>query len=408
MKDTAAIVMERCDLLSKFSEEVGGICRPFGSRSMREVNDTVSGWMKAAGMSVGYDAVGNVIGRHEGGGVRTLVLGSHLDTVRDAGKYDGILGVLVALACVETLASGGEGLPFSVEVVGFADEEGLRFGTTYLGSSVYAGAFDEGRLDIEDEDGITLGQAVRDFGCAPGSLGDRGRDREDLIGYCEVHIEQGPVLERRDLPVGVVSGIQGQSRVQVTFTGFAGHAGTVPMDARRDALCAAAEFVLEVERASKAEPDSVATVGEIRVLPGASNVIPGQARVSVDLRHPDDAARERLRDDLEMRAGEISTARGCVRAWELRQEADAVPMDEYLTRRLCDAVGETGSTIHRLPSGAGHDAAQISALTAPAMLFVRCRDGVSHNPAESVREEDVRAAIEVLGNFIGLLADDER
>jgi allantoate deiminase len=407
MKDTTT-VMERCDLLGNISEEPGLLVRPYGSQAMREANNIVSGWMRAAGMSVRQDSIMNLIGRYEGTGDKTLILGSHLDTVRDAGKYDGPLGIMVALACVEQLHDRSERLPFSVEVVAFADEEGLRFGTTFLGSSVYAGAFDGKRLSLEDKKGVTLRDAVRTFGGDPDALESNGRSRDDLLGYCEVHIEQGPVLEQMDMPVGVVSAINGQSRIKVGFTGQAGHAGTVPMEGRRDALCAAAESVLEIESAAKREPEAVATVGEIKVFPGAINVIPAEATHSLDLRHPDDAARERLRDHLEWRAKEIAASRGCDYSWELTQETPAVPADPELSALLMKAVEDSGFPVHQLPSGAGHDAAQMAALTPMAMLFVRCKEGISHNPAESVKREDVGGAIEMLGRFLTLLAEGER
>jgi allantoate deiminase len=403
MRDAATTVMERCEVLGGISEEPGVLTRPFGSRAMGEVNDVVSGWMREAGMTVRQDAIGNLIGRYEGNGEKTLILGSHLDTVRDAGKYDGILGVMVAIACVQGLHDRNERLPYALEVVAFADEEGLRFGTTFLGSSVYAGAFDKKRLSLEDRDGVTLAEAVRAFGGDPETL-ERGREDGDLLGYCEVHIEQGPVLEELGLPVGVVSAINGQSRVGVAFSGKAGHAGTVPMEGRRDALCAAAEFVVEVERAARREPGSVATVGEISALPGANNVIPGEAMLSLDVRHQDDAARERLRDHLEVRAREIALPRGCRHVWQVRQETDAVPADPELSALLEEAVEENGVPAKRLPSGAGHDAAQVAALAPVAMLFVRCKEGISHNPAESVERKDVGAAIGVMRSFLSLVS----
>jgi len=397
--------MERCELLSNISEEPGIIHRPYGSPSMRSVNGVVEDWMREAGMTVRRDEIGNLIGRYEGTREKTLILGSHLDTVRDAGKYDGILGVMVALACVQQLHDRAQRLPFSVEVVGFADEEGLRFGTTFLGSSVYAGAFDKSRLALKDKKGVTLEEAVRDFGGDPDALEGDGRGDGDLLGYCEVHIEQGPVLEELDLPVGVVTAINGQSRIRVGFTGKAGHAGTVPMKSRKDALCAAAQFVLEVETACKVQPGAVATVGEIKALPGAINVIPGEAHLSVDLRHGDDAVRERLRDHFEQRADEIARARRCGHEWQLRQETAAVPTDPGLSALRRKAVEDAGMIVHRLPSGAGHDAAQMAALTPIAMLFVRCEDGISHNPAESVAKEDVTVAIEVMGRLLELMAE---
>jgi allantoate deiminase len=371
---------------------------------MVEVNNVVSGWMREAGMAVRRDVVGNLVGRYEGAGEKTLVLGSHLDTVRDAGKYDGTLGVMVAIACVQDLHDRGQQLPYALEVVAFADEEGLRFGTTFLGSSVYVGAFEERLLGLEDGDGVTLAEAVRVFGGEPESIVKGDCEGGDLLGYCEVHIEQGPVLEDLDLPVGVVAAINGQSRLGVGFAGEAGHAGTVPMETRRDALCAAGEFVLEVERAARREPGSVATVGKISVLPGASNVIPGEAELSLDLRNPDDAARERLRDNLEAKASEIAASRGCEHRWQVRQETPAVPMDSDLSTLLERAVEESGVPAKRLSSGAGHDAAQVAALAPAAMLFVRCERGISHNPAESVEREDVGAAIEVMRDFISLVS----
>ena len=405
MKDSASTVMERCELLSNISEESGIIVRPYGSQAMNEANNIVADWMQMAGMRTRRDQIGNLIGRYEGEGDKTLILGSHLDTVRDAGKYDGILGVMVALACVQQLHNRGEKPPFSIEVVAFADEEGLRFGTTFLGSSAYAGAFDKKRLGLEDRGGITLSQAVRAFGGNPDALENDGRGNGDLLGYCEVHIEQGPVLEDLGLPVGVVTGIQGQSRIGVGFTGKAGHAGTVPMRIRKDALCAAAEFVLEVEAACKVRPGAVATVGEISALPGAVNVIPAEARLSLDLRHQDDAVRKSLRDDFERRGQEIAASRGCGFHWQLRQETPAVQADPQLTALLGKAVEGVGVRVHRLPSGAGHDAAQMAALAPVAMLFVHCKEGISHNPEESVTEEDVGVAIEVMERFLGLVAE---
>lgn len=402
VKDHASIVLERCDRLAAISEETEAITRPYGSPALREANEVVAGWMREAGMETRRDPFGNLIGLYKGIGEKVLVLGSHLDTVRDAGRYDGALGVMVALACVEELRERDERPPFSVEVVAFADEEGLRFGATLLGSSVYAGDFDAALLDLEDEGGATLSRAVRDFGGDPDALEGAARASEDLLGYCEVHIEQGPVLDEEDLPVGVVTAIGGQSRLMVSFTGEAGHAGTVPMERRRDALCAAAQFVLEVEGAARAEPEAVATVGEISARPGASNVIPGEVEHSLDLRHPDDASRERLRDHLERRAGEIASSRGCAHGWRVQGETPAVRTDPQLTALLERAVKEVGLDVRRLVSGAGHDAAQISALAPVAMLFVRCEKGISHHPAESVDRESIHAAIRAMRRFLAL------
>ncbi len=402
----AGSVMERCELLSKLSEEPHVLTRPYGSRAMGEANEAVARWMREAGMNVRQDAVGNLIGRYEGAGGGTFVLGSHLDTVRAAGKYDGVLGVLVAVACVQRLHVRGERLPFSVEVVGFADEEGLRFGTAFLGSSVYAGLFDGRLLDLEDGDGESLRDAVLNFGGDPEALARGAREASDFLGYCEVHIEQGPVLEDLGLQVGVVTSINGQSRVRAGFAGHAGHAGTVPMKMRKDALCAAAELVLEVEKAARSRPGAVGTVGEISAQPGAGNVIPGEAFVSLDLRHPEDEVRGRLRDHLEDQTRKIAAVRGCEPVWKAHQEIPAARMDPQLSGLLGRAVEEVVPAVHRLPSGAGHDAALMAARCPAALLFVRCERGISHHPAEAVAEEDVEVAIAVTARFLELLARD--
>jgi allantoate deiminase len=400
----AATVMGWADELGAVSEEEGLLVRPYGSEAMGRANELVGSWMAEAGMEVRRDAIGNLIGRYEGRGEGTLLLGSHLDTVRDAGRYDGPLGVLVALACLRRLHAHGERLPFAVELVGFADEEGLRFGTTYLGSSVFAGRFEPRLLTVADADEVTLADAVRAFGGDPDGLEGDGRDPAGLLGYCEVHIEQGPVLERRDLPVGVVTAIAGQSRITVGLHGEAGHAGTVPMEGRRDALCAAAELVLAVEAEARAHAGMVGTVGRLTPQPGAGNVIPGAVELSVDLRHQEDPVRERALRALRARAEAIGKERGVRLEWQVRQESAAVATDPELTEVLARAVADTGVTVERLPSGAGHDAAMVAGLTPIAMLFVRCAGGVSHNPAESVRSDDVDVALEVLERFLHALA----
>jgi allantoate deiminase len=312
------------------------------------------------------DAVGNLLG-HRGDGP-ALMLGSHLDTVRDAGRYDGPLGVLVALAVAERT-------DIPLEVVGFADEEGLRFGTAYLGSAAVAGRFDPAWLELRDADGIALADLLR------GDPATAARD--DVPAYAEVHIEQGPVLERLGEPVGVVTAIAGQTHADVGYHGEAGHAGTVPMDARRDALAAAAEWVLAVE--------GTGTVGRLIVEPGVRNVIPASATMTLDVRDPEDDRRRAAVAALRERATEIAARRGVDLAWFDRADIPAVAMDE----RLSAAWG----VATRLPSGAGHDAAMMASIAPAAMLFVRCRGGISHNPAESVEEADVAVAIEALERF---------
>ena len=400
--------MERCDALAAFTEDEGALTRRFATPALRDASDAVRDWMGAAGMSVREDAAGNVIGTYEGtdAGAGTLLLGSHLDTVRDAGRYDGALGVLVAIAAVARLAARGERLPFALEVYAFSDEEGTRFGTAYLGSAAVVGGFDEDWLARRDGDGTTMGDALRAYGCDPGALAGARRDADGLIGYVEVHIEQGPVLERAGTPVGVVEAIAGQTRWDVELRGRAGHAGTVPMDGRRDALCAAAELVLAVEEAGRTRPGLVATVGELVVLPGAANVIPGAVRLSVDVRHGDDAARREALAQLEAEAERIAAEREVELATVPRFDHGAVRCSPELVAALERAVRARGVEPLRLVSGAGHDAVELAALAPVGMLFVRCAGGVSHDPAESVAEEDVAVALDVLDELLAGLAGD--
>ena len=364
----AATVLERCARLAQVSEEEGLLVRRYGTDAMRRANDLVSGWMLAAGLDVREDAIGNLIGRRGAG--RPLVLGSHLDTVRDAGRYDGPLGVLVALAAVERVPDR------TVEVYGFADEEGLRFGTAYLGSAPLAGRFDHDWLGLRDEDGVALADVL------PGDPALAARD--DLVAYAEVHIEQGPVLERLGEPLGVVTAINGQSHANVAFAGEAGHAGTVPMDMRRDALHAAAVWVLAVE--------GTGTVGRLDVEPGARNVIPGQATMTLDVRDSDDGTRRAAIARLRAAAEDIAARRGVQLEWIEGTDMAAVALDEYL--------GGLWGVDVRLSSGAGHDAAMMASIVPATMLFVRCKGGISHNPAESVEEPDVAAAIDALERFL--------
>ena len=411
IETSASTVMQRCDILGTYSEEPHRLTRPFASPSMNKVNQSVGQWMRDAGMSVQQDAIGNIIGRYEGRSfnTRTLLLGSHLDTVRDAGKYDGPLGVMVALACVERLHARNERLPFAIEVLGFADEEGLRYHSAYIGSKAMTGTFDLDDLSLTDADGISMRQAIQAFGGTPDAtlLHTARWQRDDLLGYCEVHIEQGPVLEARNLPVGVVSAISGQQRVTVRFTGEAGHAGTVPISLRHDALCAAAEFVLAVEALAREVPGLVATVGQVDVQPGASNVIPGEVTLSLDVRHQDDTMCEEACLQLQERAQQISLTRHIASNWQLLQEHVSVPCSTRMTDLLAQSIEELHYPLLSLPSGAGHDGVVVSTLTDICMLFVRCRGGISHNPAESITTEDVAVAIAVLERFLTLLAQEE-
>jgi allantoate deiminase len=378
------LLLRRCDALGEISEEPGRLTRTFASGAMRRANKLVGSWMREAGMSVREDAAFNLLGRWDSArrGAKTFLLGSHLDTVRDAGKYDGPLGVLAAIAAVQLLRERGVKLPFNLEIAGFSDEEGVRYQTAYLGSNALAGT-----LKAEELARIQEKQIVK------------ARRRDGFLGYAEVHIEQGPVLEAKNLPVGVVTAIAGQSRVGVELHGMAGHAGTVPMDLRRDALAGAAELVLEAERCGV-----TATVGKLEAVPGASNVIPGKAFLTLDVRHPGDARRTAAVRSLHAKARDNARRRGLRLIWATVQENRGVHCDKTLTHIFSKCIARRGLEVLKLPSGAGHDAVALAKICPVAMLFVRCKGGVSHNPAESVKAGDVWVAIEVLADFIIHLA----
>jgi allantoate deiminase len=359
--------------------------------------------MEAAGLECRRDAIGNVIGRGGPSGGPAFVLGSHIDSVRDAGRYDGPLGVLVPLAALERLGNGA--LPVAVELVCFADEEGLRYRSSYLASRAFAGLLPDDELLELDDEGVPLADAIRAMGGEPAALASAARSPDELIGYLEVHIEQGPVLEADDLPVGIVTAIAGQSRGFADVTGKAGHAGNTPHTLRADALCGAAEIVLDAERAMAAGDGLVATVGRFDVSPNVGNVIPGLVTLSYDVRHQDDATRTAAVDELRSRAHAICRRRGLRLDWRPLQEHPAVPMAPGLRARLRDAVEATGVRALELPSGAGHDAVSVAHLTDVSMLFVRCRGGISHHPDESVRQDDVAVAIDVVERFLRGLGD---
>ena len=402
-KAYAAAVLRRCDELAAFSEEEDRLTRRFATPALGRAGEAVRRWMEAAGLAVRRDAIGNVIGRLGENARRTLLIGSHLDTVRDAGRYDGMLGVLVAIGCLERLRDEGLSLPYAVEVLAFADEEGVRYGTRYLGSGVVAGRFDPADLDRRDSGGVTLADAVSEFGGDPDGLAEAHLEPADLIGYYEVHIEQGPVLEAGGVPLGVVTAIAGQTGGRVVFNGEAGHAGTVPMALRRDALGATAEFVTAVETVARGEDGVVATVGELEVQDGARNVIPGRVVLSLDVRHADDAVRRSVLTRLHERAVSIAETRGVAFGWQVGPGTPSVGCSAELTELVAEAVVSCGHPVLRLTSGAGHDAAMLATITPVAMLFVRCAGGVSHNPAESVTVDDVAAAIDVTTRFLEIV-----
>jgi allantoate deiminase len=376
-------VLTRADELAAYSQAPGQITRPVATRALAGARAQVREWMHAAGLQTRVDAIGNLAGRR---GDARLVVGSHLDSVADAGRYDGVLGILVGLELASRTDAG-------LEVVAFADEDGLRFQSIYLGSRSFVGALTPHELGLRDADGITLRQAI---------AGEPGPPLYDprTEAYLEIHIEQGPVLEAEGLPLGVVTAIAGQSRFNLTFSGHAGHAGTTPMHLRRDAAAAAAEFVLAAERVALDEPGLVATVGQFSVPRGAVNVIPGRADVTLDIRHQDDAVRERATALLRKQTEVITERRAVPVTWSTISHQDATPCTPALVERLADAVAATGVQVRRMPSGAGHDAVTMARVTDTAMLFVRCAGGISHHPDESVSLGDVAVAIEAATRFL--------
>ncbi len=395
-------LLRQADELARFSADAPRVTRTYLSPEHKRAGLYLIDLMRRAGMTADFDALGNAVGRYEAADPRAPVVmtGSHQDSVRNAGRYDGLFGILSAIGCVKNLYERGVRLPCTLEVVGFGDEEGVRFGATLIGSKAMAGRFLPEWLDRTDEDGVTMRRALLEFGGDPD--GWRGVDRrgKNVVAYVESHIEQGPVLLNEGLPVGVVTAIAGGTRLDVKVTGLAGHAGTVPMGARQDALAAAAEMVLLVERHCETNPGLVGTVGRMTVLPGAINVIPQDVAFTIDVRSGDDALRRAA--VAAIRAGIAAVAqRRRVQAdvadfWT----ADAAPCDPALQAALADAIAAHGVPVRRLPSGAGHDAMEFPAVAPMAMLFVRCgNNGISHHPDETMTAEDADLATSVLLHF---------
>jgi allantoate deiminase len=385
------MVIKQCRALARCSEEPDCTTRTFLSQPMHEVHAQLGAWMEAAGMETSIDAAGNLHGFYaaETPDAPRLYIGSHLDTVPRAGAFDGVLGVVLGVATVEALK--GRRFSFAIEVIGFSDEEGVRFKEPFLGSRALVGELTNPSAEIL--------AAIRAFGLDPARLPEAQADA-NALGYLEFHIEQGPVLEDLGLQVALVDSVAGQTRLHVTFRGKSNHAGTTPMHLRRDALAAAAEWVLAVEQEANRSPDLRATVGWLEVLPGAVNVIPGEARASVDARHPDDIIRCGAMESV-LRAGhEIAERRGLSLSVDSRYEQASVSMDAGLTRMLERAVRASGLPAHRMASGAGHDAMIVARYMPAAMLFLRSPGGISHHPDETVLPEDVAAALRIGAAFL--------
>src|SRR6202158_1701693 len=405
-------VVRRIDAVGAISETPAHWPRIFLTPEHRAAADLLLSWMREAGMRAHLDAIGNVCGRYEGErpGLPCLMLGSHYDTVRDAGKWDVPLGLITAICCVAELQRRGRRLPFAVEVTGFADEEGVRFSSTLLGSRAVAGTFVESVLGGKDSAGISMRDALLQFGLDPDHIGAAARARSELLGYVELHIEQGPVLEAQNLPVGVVTAISGATRLAASLTGMAGHAGTVPMLLRRDALAGAAECVIAIEEFCRTDEGGlVGTVGYIHAMPGATNVIPGQVSFTIDIRAPSDAHRKLAVTDIVREIEAIAKRRKLVLQLDVTHENRTVPCAPWLRIQVAEAIAAEGFRVFELPSGAGHDGMAMIDIADVAMVFVRCRGGISHHPDEHVEVADAdvgaRVLLRVIENFLPRNAD---
>jgi len=403
-------IIELCDELAQFSEEPGRLTCTYLTPAHRAAASQLAAWMQAAGLDTSIDTVGNVIGRFPCADphAKTLIVGSHYDTVRDAGKYDGRLGIVTALVVAEELSRRRFKLPFHLEVIAFAEEEGVRFGTAYLGSRVIAGRFEPEFLTRRDASGATVADVIASAGGNPADIPGLARRSDDLLGYLEIHIEQGPVLLEAGLPLGIVTAIAGGARYGVSISGVAGHAGTVPMASRHDAVAAAAELTLFVETLARNTPGLLGTVGQINVPGGAINVVAGRSDMSLDIRSSDENTLARGIADVQAQITQIEQSRGVTITLAELLRAPVVPCAEALQRRFADVLQKASLPVRYLPSGAGHDAVMFDGLAPIGMLFVRCGNGgISHNPLETVAEADAGLAANVLLDLLMNFQIDE-
>ena len=399
----ASTILQRINELAAITELPGTVTRTFGTYAFLAGSQKIMEWMTSAGLPTHVDNMGNVHGKliSNNPHAKTLVIASHIDTVVNAGRFDGPLGVLMGLDCLEQLIASQTPLPFHIDLIAFCDEEGVRFHTTYLGSKVVAGTFDTALLSLTDHSGISLEDVIKNMGGDTSLLKQDAVGTSNWLGYFEIHIEQGPVLYEKNIPVAIVKAIAGQKRMELRFSGVAGHAGTVPMHMRNDALCCAAEFVLEAERFAKTSPGNVvATVGTLQIPFAASNVIPGEVVCTLDLRSDNNETLVACFDEIKNTARTIAEQRNIQLQWKLVQETAPVITDATLNGLMAKAIAQAGCEVTELVSGAGHDAVAIAPVAPVCMLFVRCYKGISHNPQEDVELKDIAAALEVSGNFI--------
>jgi OHCU decarboxylase len=400
-----ATVMQWAEEIGALSEDEGALTCTYLTETHQRTAQQIAQWMREAGMHVHIDAVGNVVGRYLSTDpqARTLLTGSHYDTVRNGGKYDGREGILLPIAVVKHLHERGETLPFHFEVIGFSEEEGVRFKSTFLGSNAVTGHFDMKLLDLQDKDGISMREVITQAGHDVAAIPQIARDPADILGYVEVHIEQGPVLLNRDLPVGIVTSIAGSSRYLVELKGVASHAGTTPMDMRKDAAAAAAEIILYVEQRCSQDQHAalVGTVGQLQVPRGSTNVIPGGCQLSLDIRAAVDEVRMAAVKDILGKIEEICGRRSIDFKLEETLSAAAAPCAPWLMDQLRAATERAGVTPFELASGAGHDAMAIANLTDVCMLFTRCGNGgISHNPLETMTADDAEVSGQILLDFL--------
>ena len=400
IKSRASRAIAECHTLAAFTEEPGRITRRFLTPPVHAVHAHLRQRMQALGITVRTDALGNLRGFHQPAHApaKRFLIGSHIDTVPNGGPFDGILGVTLALELVEIAQE--RQLSLAIEVIGFSEEEGVRYDIPFLGSRAITSTFDEVLLDYQDLDGIPMHQAIRNFGLDPAQIRSASLGPQQVLGFLEIHIEQGPVLEAENLQLAAVTSIVGQTRGTLTFTGHANHAGTTPMHLRHDALAAAAEWIIAVETRANQTPSLVATVGKIQAEPNATNVIPGTVQITLDLRHASDSIRFSAFETLIAQAHAIAHRRHLNMHFNQTMNEPAVPMDGTLTAHLAAALASEGFPAKTMTSGAGHDAMILASYVPTTMLFLRSPGGISHHPAESVREQDVEAALRVSANFL--------